>query len=112
LCPLNYFQENSRPPITWYDAEGVTQDLPALDDFVWGENEYALPQLDLKPTTWDVCDAYFQEKKANNQWSDIDKEHKYWIWILPMKVEGGQGKLVAVSSSEGLRIPFPINRGM
>ena len=86
---------------------------PALDEFVHGENAYSLAHLELKPTTWDVCTAYFDATLAKkNGIRKIESENQYWCWILPVKMDGGEAKLVATTSVEKLHVPFPIESGM
>lgn len=101
-------------PITWYDQNGKVQQLPAaLDEFVHGENAYSLAHMELQPTTWDVCTAYFDATLTKkNGIAKIENDHQYWCWVLPMKVDGGQAKLVGTTSVEQLHVPFPIERGM
>lgn len=98
----------AQTPITWYTGDGETKSLsPALDAYVYGENAYSMPHMDLKPTTWEVCDAYFQSKTPKQ----IDRENKYWCWILPTKIEGGEAVVVATSSVQKLRMPLPLQKG-
>lgn len=111
-CIRLTFRDPLFQPVTWYDREGNTKLVPPLDEYVYGENEYSLSHLDLKPTTWEVCNAYFEMTMAEkNGLKKINEGHKYWCWILPLKVEGGQAKLVATDSLQSLHIPFPINAG-
>lgn len=100
-------------PITWYDCDGNVKEIPkALDDFVHGENAYSLSHLELQPTTWEVCTEYFKETLAKkNGLKKIDRENQYWCWILPLKLEGGQARLVATTSLQELHVPFPIVKG-
>ncbi|KAJ7691968.1 hypothetical protein B0H17DRAFT_1330940 [Mycena rosella] len=99
-------------PITWYDRDGNVKEMsPALDEFVHGENAYSLAHLELKPTTWDVCQAYFDTKLTKkNGIQKIESENQYWCWILPLKMEG-DGKLVSTTSVQKLHVPFPIETG-
>lgn len=101
-------------PITWYGPDGNVKNLPpALDEFVHGENAYSLAHMELKPTTWEDCTEYFDAALSKkNGIRKIEKENQYWCWILPLTVEGGEAKLVAITSVQKLRIPFPIESGM
>ncbi|KAJ6575865.1 hypothetical protein B0H10DRAFT_2236705 [Mycena sp. CBHHK59/15] len=101
------------PPITWYDRDGNVKEMSKeLDDFVHAENTYSLSHLELKPTTWEVCTEYFNDTLAEkNGLKKIDTENQYWCWILPLKMEGGEARLVATTSLQELHVPFPIVKG-
>ncbi|KAJ7772379.1 hypothetical protein B0H16DRAFT_1513257 [Mycena metata] len=102
----------SLPAITWYDKDGNHKQLPpSLDEFVHGENAYSLAHLELQPTTWELCTAYFDATLANHGIAKIEKDNQYWCWILPLTVDGGKAKLVATTSVEKLHVPFPIEPG-
>ncbi|KAF8191037.1 hypothetical protein K438DRAFT_2018457 [Mycena galopus ATCC 62051] len=116
--PLYYLHREHAPmatSIVWYDRDGNVKTLtPELDEFVHGENAYSLSHLELQPTIWEVCTAYFDAtlaKSKKNGIKTIEKDNQYWCWILPMKLDGGQAKLVATTSVQKIHVPLPIEEG-
>ncbi|KAJ7223858.1 hypothetical protein B0H12DRAFT_1223958 [Mycena haematopus] len=101
--------------IVWYDRDGNVKTMPpSLDEFVHGENAYSLSHLELKPTTWEACTAYFDAtiaKNPKNGIRTIERDNQYWCWILPLKMDGGEAKLVATTSVQKLHVPFTIEKG-
>jgi hypothetical protein len=116
VCNKHQFRDEiliKMQPIVWYDPDGNAMSLPpALDEFVHGENAYSCSHLELQPTTWEACTAYFDATLAQaNGIQLIEEGNQYWCWILPMKVEGGKANLVATTSMQKMHVPFPIEKG-